>query len=79
VKTVTFDEARAKFEQVFQLAVAGETVVIHRNGQQVALRSVSTATELDMAPSGYFADDYSNEEVAELNAVASQAPKTPLP
>ena len=76
VKTVTFDQARDQFEHLFQLAAAGETVVIQRNGQQVALHIVA---ETETAPRGFFAGDYSHDEVAELNRLASQAPKNPLP
>ena len=77
VKTLTFDQAQAQFEKVFQLAAAGETVVIHKDGQSVALRSLTD--EDDVAPQNYFADDYSRGEIAELNRLASQAPKNPLP
>ena len=79
MKTVTFDEARAAFEQMFHLALAGETVVIYRNGQHVALRSLQNAADLEVAPSGYFTEDYSREDIDELNTLASQAPKVPLP
>jgi hypothetical protein len=79
VKTVTFDEAQAGFERVFQLAAAGETVVIHRNGQRVALRSLSNEAEPEVAPRNFFANDYSPEEISELNTLASQAPRGPLP
>jgi len=79
MKTVTFDEAQAQFEHVFQLAAAGETVVIQRNGQRVVLRPLPHSTEPDVAPRNYFADDYSCEDVAELNSLASHAPKIPLP
>jgi hypothetical protein len=80
VKTVTFEEARAEFKQMFELAAAGETVVIQReDGQRVALRSVANQSEPEIAPRGYFADDYSREDIAELNTFASLAPKSPLP
>ena len=77
MKTVTFDQARSEFQQLFQLAADGETVVIHRNHQRVALQRLADGSQA--APPGYFAEDYSREEVAELNAVASQAPQAPLP
>jgi hypothetical protein len=79
MKTVTFDMARDDFEQMFQLAAGGETVVIQRAEQRVALHRLSGALPIDVAPPGYFADDYSPEEVAELNTLASQAPRIPLP
>jgi len=79
VKTVTFDEARTEFERVFQLAADGETVVIQRNGQRVALHTLANSPEPEVAPPGYFANDYSPEEIAELNSIASRGPKRPLP
>jgi len=79
MKTVTFDEARTQFEKVFQLAAGGETVVIQRNEQRVALRHLTESSEPGIAPPGYFADDYTREESSELNALAAQAPHVPLP
>ena len=79
MKTVTFDEAQADFERMFQLAAHGETVVVQRHQQCVALRPYTPGTDPEMAPRGYFAGDYSPEEAAELNTLASQAPQIPLP
>ena len=74
MKTVMFDEARTEFEKVFQLAAKGETVVIQREQQRVALRRVAESPESEVAPPGYFAQDYSPEEIAEMNTLATQAP-----
>jgi hypothetical protein len=41
MKTVMFDEARTEFDKMFQLAAGGETVVIQRNDQRVALRPLA--------------------------------------
>jgi antitoxin (DNA-binding transcriptional repressor) of toxin-antitoxin stability system len=79
MKTVTFDEARAAFEKVFQLAANGETVVIQRNTQRVALSPLAENAQSDIAPPGHFGDDYSPEEITELNALASHAPQVPVP
>lgn len=64
---------------MFQLAVAGETVVIQRDNHRVALRSLEAIPNPEVAPPEYFAEDYSPEEVVELNALASQAPRVSLP
>jgi len=77
MKTVMFDQARSEFEKVFQLAAEGEMVVIQRNEQRVALHRLTDSSEI--APPGYFADDYSREEIVELNGLASHAPAVPLP
>jgi hypothetical protein len=79
MKTVTFDEARSSFEEVFQLAANGETVVIQRDKQCVTLRRFAGRDDDDIAPPAYFAEDYSPEEIAELNSLASHAPQVPLP
>ncbi len=78
MKTVTVDEARLEFETLFQLAAQGETVIIKRDGQRVALRSEEDGYPPKTAPPGHFADDYSPEEIAELNMLASQNPNVPL-
>ncbi|MBM3834283.1 MAG: hypothetical protein FJ403_13650 [Verrucomicrobia bacterium] len=79
MKTVTFDEARNDFERLFQLAARGETVVIQREEQQVALKPHAQSREPEIAPPGHFSSDYSSEEAAELNALAALAPHAPLP
>ena len=79
MKTVSFDEARADFERVFKLAANGETVVVERHAQRVELRPGSPATEPEIAPPGYFQTDYSPEEIADQNTLASRAASVPLP
>ena len=59
--------------------ITGETVVIARNGQRVAVQSLSSSEEPAIAPPGYFANDYDASEIAELNALAARGPQTPLP
>lgn len=79
MKMVTFDEAHQDFERVFKLAASGETVVIQRHQQRVALRLYAANADHEIAPTGYFSEDYSLGETAELNALASQAPQMLLP
>ena len=79
MKPLTFDEARQEFERIFKLAANGETIVIERDEQRVTLQRLPRRTEPDIAPPDYFAADYSTEEAAELNALASHAPQMPLP
>ena len=79
MKNVTFDDARAKFEAVFDLARGGEMVVIARNHERVAVHSFPTSEEPDLAPPGYFENDYEPAEIDELNALAAQGPKSPIP
>ncbi|MBM3841374.1 MAG: type II toxin-antitoxin system Phd/YefM family antitoxin [Verrucomicrobia bacterium] len=79
MKTVTFDEARNDFERVFKWAAGGETVVIQRQDQSVALQAFRTASDPETAPAGYFAKDYTPEEAAELNLLASQSLHFRLP
>ena len=78
MKTVTFAQALNEFQQVFQLAAGGETVVIERDHQRVALRRMPEVAESESAPPGYFLDDYSPKEIDELNEVASRGPQAPL-
>ena len=75
---MTYAEACAGFEEVFQLAVGGETVVIEREAHRVALQLLPEKEESFIAPPGFFAEDYSEEEIVELNAFAAQGPRTPL-
>ena len=56
-----------------------ETVVIERDDQRIALRRIPASADPGIAPPNYFADDYSREEITELNALAAQAPQVPLP
>jgi hypothetical protein len=80
MKTVAFEQARSQFQQLFDLAADGETIVIERADQRVALHRLGDRSEqAGTAPPGYFLQDYSREEIAELNALASQAPQAPLP
>jgi hypothetical protein len=79
MKTIKLAEASAAFEDMFQLAVSGETVVIEREHDRVALRSLPAKADPTIAPPGYFAGDYSGEELAELNHLAAQTPLTVLP
>jgi hypothetical protein len=77
MKTVTFDEARKDFDKVFQLAAEGETVVIQRENQRVALHGLQNADDRRLAeipvpirPAGYFADCYTKAEILEDNRLA---------
>ena len=79
MKTVSFDEAKTEFQRVFQLAASGETVVIERADQRLALHLMADSPVPDVAPPGYFELDYSEDEVAELNRLASTGPQLPLP
>ena len=72
-------EACAAFEQLFQIAASGETVVIEGENHRVALRPLPAKIEQSIAPAGFFTGDYSREEIAEHNLLASQAPLTLLP
>jgi hypothetical protein len=76
MKMVPFDQAQTQFQHLFDLAADGETIVIERADQRVALHRVAHS---EIAPPDYFAEDYSQEEVAELNDLASHAPQSPLP
>ncbi len=86
MKTVTFDEARKDFDKVFQLAAEGETVVIQREEQRVALRGLQDAegrklvdVSIPIRPPGYFAHCYTKAEIQEDNSLAQasvvRAPK----
>ena len=75
---VTFDEACIQFESLFQIAARGEMVIIKRDDQQVALKNMDDNLAGNIAPPGYFAGDYSSQEISELNTLASQAPHLPL-
>jgi hypothetical protein len=79
MKTVSFDQALAEFQRVFQLAASGETVVIERDEQRVALHRVGDSPSQDMAPLAFFAEDYSADEIHELNRLASQGPQALIP
>jgi hypothetical protein len=79
MKSVTFAEAQAKFESVFDMAIGGELVVVARNQQRVAVHLLGASNEPEVAPPGYFEDDYSADDVGELNALASRGPQTPIP
>jgi hypothetical protein len=79
MKNLTLEEARTRFESIFDLAVAGEMIVIARNDQQVAVHSLKTPQGPDVAPPGYFEHDYDTDEVAELNRLASHGPQGPIP
>jgi hypothetical protein len=79
MKSVTLDEARGKFESLFNLASQGELIVVTRNNEKVMLRSMSTISELEIAPPGHFANDYDAQEIAELNSLAALGPKSPIP
>ena len=76
MKTVTFDEARKDFDKVFQLAAEGETVVIQREEQRVALHGLQNAEGRTLAdpipirPPGYFAQCYTKAEIQEDNRLA---------
>ena len=75
MKTVSFDEAKTEFQRVFQLATSGETVVIERADQRLALHLMADSPVPDVAPPGYFAEDYSEVEVAQLNHLGSASPE----
>jgi hypothetical protein len=75
MKIVRFEEAERQLQHLFDLAVDGEMIVIERADQCVVLHRVKDS---EIAPPGYFAQDYSQEEAAELNAFASLVPQTLL-
>jgi len=79
MKMLQFEEARRDFDRLFDLAAAGETVVIERQHQRVELRPALARTASEIAPAGHFAMDYSPEEIAELNALAAHAPQSLVP
>jgi hypothetical protein len=66
VMRIGFDEARMVFEKMFDLAAKGEVVIVSKNEQKVVL----TAYDQEVAPAGYFADDYDEEDVRLMNALA---------
>jgi hypothetical protein len=70
---VTFDQALIEFKQLYQLAASGETLIIENAEQRVALHRMGNS--LEIAPAGNFADDYTEEEIAELNVWAPKVPK----
>jgi hypothetical protein len=78
MKKVTFDEARVRFESIFDLAAGGEVVIVVRGTDRVALHPVSMRDEEPVAPRGYFEHDYDQSDVAELNSLASHGPNSPL-
>jgi hypothetical protein len=79
MKNVTYEEARRKFETLFELASKGEFVVIARNEQRVAIHSLHSVADQDVAPPGYFKNDYDDSDIAQLNSFAARGPKSPLP
>ncbi|MCI0534039.1 MAG: hypothetical protein L0Z50_02310 [Verrucomicrobiales bacterium] len=79
MKTLTFEQAQRQFESLFRLAASGEIVVIQRDREPVAMQPFAAPTDSGIAPAGYFAEDYSPDEIAELNALAAQAPARVLP
>jgi hypothetical protein len=79
MKNLTFDEARTRFESIFDLAAGGEMIVIARNDQRVAIHSLKSSEGSDVAPPGYFEHDYDADEIAELNSFASHGPQAPIP
>jgi hypothetical protein len=79
MKNVTYEEARAKFETLFELAAKGELVVIARNDQRVAVHAIPNINEQSIAPPGFFNADYDADEIAELNALAAHGPQSPVP
>jgi hypothetical protein len=78
MKNLTFEQARLGFEEVFELAAAGEMIVIARNAERIAVHALPKSSEPEIAPPGYFKADYEGEEVAQMNAWASCGPKMPL-
>jgi hypothetical protein len=81
MKTMSLEDARQDFDTVFKTAAKGELVVISQNNLRVAVHAIEDCgtQEFDVAPPGYFAADYSAEDVAEINLFAAHGPQTPLP
>ena len=79
MKNITFDEARAKFEALFNLASGGELVIVTRDHQRVVLHSFPSFSEPEIAPPGYFNADYESSDISEINALAAHGPELPLP
>jgi hypothetical protein len=53
----------------------GELIVIQHDGTRIALRPLlPSGNDPDVAPPGYFAQDYTANDVAELNHLAFQGP-----
>ncbi|MBI4663300.1 MAG: hypothetical protein HY735_31250 [Verrucomicrobia bacterium] len=80
MSTVTLEDARRDFSRLFDRVLQGETIIIENADQRVALHALTPAAGgSETAPCGYFAEDYSTEEIAELNQLAAQGPLRLVP
>jgi hypothetical protein len=78
VKTVSLEQAATELPRLCERAAAGETVVIQSNHLRIALQPIAGADPL-IAPPGYFSDDYSSDEIRQLNEIAARGPQGLLP
>ena len=73
MSTVTLEDARRDFGRLFHRCCEEKR---SSSKSRPARRSAPSpsAGGSEAAPPGYFADDYSTEEIAELNQLAAQGP-----
>lgn len=60
------------------MAASGETIVIERERQRVAIHRLADKSFPEIAPPGYFEEDYSSVEIEELNRLATRGPQSSI-
>ena len=71
--TITIKESDPELTRAAELSLRGEEVLLQR-GIDV-FRLVPCLKEPLIRPPGYFADDYTEKDIRELNATLAQTPK----
>ena len=71
--TITIKETDPELSRAAELSLRGEEVLFQRGND--VFRLVPCLKEPLLPPPGYFADDYTEEDIRELNATLAQMPK----
>lgn len=74
METMSVSHAKQRLGKVADAALRGKPVLIIRRSKLLILQAYEMPEPIPLRPPGYFHDLYTQQEIAEINFLASRAP-----
>lgn len=74
MQTLSVSQAKQRLGKVADSVLRGKPILIIRKSKLLILQAYEMPEPIPLRPPGYFNDLYSEQEVAEVNYLASRAP-----
>ncbi len=74
MQTLSVSQAKQRLGKVADSVLRGKPVLIIRKSKLLILQAYELPEPIPLRPPGYFKDLYTDQEVAEINYLASRAP-----